>query len=72
MIEYTQIQNTVYALTEEGNQIAASGSHEFRVWNALPPKGTGAPVSIPDLKVSLLLQHDLWQVEHDRLSRYIC
>lgn len=53
MIEYTQIQNTVYGLTEEGNQIAASGSHEYRVWNALPAKGAGEPVTVPELKVSI-------------------
>jgi len=51
MIEYTQIQNTVYVLTEEGSQIAQSGSHEYRVWNALPAKGAGAPVTVPELKV---------------------
>jgi phenylalanyl-tRNA synthetase alpha chain len=53
MIEYTQIQNTMYMLSEEGKQIAASGSHEYRVWVALPAKGAGAPVGVPELKVSV-------------------
>ncbi|EKD04546.1 phenylalanine-tRNA ligase [Trichosporon asahii var. asahii CBS 8904] len=47
-----QITETVYGLTEEGAQIAKEGSHEYRVWEALPPKG-GAAVSIPDLKKAL-------------------
>lgn len=52
MVEYRQITTTSYALTEEGLGIAASGSHEYRVWGALPAKG-GEPVGVPELKVGL-------------------
>lgn len=52
MVTQEQITETVYGLTEEGAQIAKEGSHEYRVWEALPPKG-GAAVSIPDLKKAL-------------------
>lgn len=51
MIEYTQIMNTVYAPSGEGSQIVESGSHEYRVWAALPTKGTGEPMGVPELKV---------------------
>ena len=52
MVAYSQITTTFHVLTEEGREIAASGSHEFRVWQALPEKGAGEPVSIPELKVN--------------------
>ncbi|BEI90339.1 uncharacterized protein CcaverHIS019_0304090 [Cutaneotrichosporon cavernicola] len=50
MVDYKQITTNVYGLTEEGAQIAASGSHEFRVWQACPAAGAGAPVTVPELK----------------------
>jgi phenylalanyl-tRNA synthetase alpha chain len=56
MIVYKQITTTSFALTEEGLDIAAKGSHEYRVWEALPAKG-GVALSMPDLKVSY--PHDL-------------
>ncbi|KAI9636126.1 phenylalanine-tRNA ligase [Dioszegia hungarica] len=49
MIVYKQITTTSFALTEEGLDIAAKGSHEYRVWEALPAKG-GVALSMPDLK----------------------
>ncbi|CAD6586165.1 MAG: Phenylalanyl-tRNA synthetase, beta subunit, cytoplasmic [Tremellales sp. Tagirdzhanova-0007] len=52
MIAYSQITTTSHILTEEGREIAASGSHEYRVWQVLPEKGAGKPVSIPELKVN--------------------
>lgn len=39
-----------YALTPEGSQIAKEGSHEARVWAALPVKGQGKPVTPVELK----------------------
>ncbi|KAL1407023.1 Phenylalanyl-tRNA synthetase, beta subunit, cytoplasmic [Vanrija albida] len=48
MVEYTQITNNLWALTEEGKQIVASGSHEFRVWSALPVAGQPG-LSVKDL-----------------------
>ncbi|WVR04844.1 phenylalanine-tRNA ligase, alpha subunit [Kwoniella sp. DSM 27419] len=50
MITYKQITTTSYALTEEGSVIVDNGSHEYRVWQALPVKGAGEPVGIPELK----------------------
>ena len=52
MVEYSQITTTTYALTAEGEGIAKDGSHEFRVWTALSPKG-GEPKSVQDLQASL-------------------
>ena len=39
-----------HVLTAEGSQIALQGSHEARVWAALPTKGEGAAMSTEDLK----------------------
>lgn len=50
MVEYTQITNNLWALTEEGNQIAETGSHEYRVWSALPEAGQPG-LSVKDLTV---------------------
>lgn len=52
MVTQEQITETVYGLTDEGAQIAKDGSHEYRVWEALPAKG-GAAVSIPELQKAL-------------------
>jgi phenylalanyl-tRNA synthetase alpha chain len=50
MIEYKQINTTSYTLTGEGAGIVKNGSHEYRVWEVLPPAG-GSPMAIPDLQV---------------------
>lgn len=42
-----------HALSPEGSQIAAKGSHEALVWAALPLKGQGEPMGIPELKVGV-------------------
>ena len=39
-----------HVLTQEGAQIALEGSHEARVWNALPVKGEGTPLTAQQLK----------------------
>jgi phenylalanyl-tRNA synthetase alpha chain len=50
MIEYEFHENLAYALTPEGSQIAQQGSHESRVWNALPLKGSGKGLTAKELK----------------------
>jgi phenylalanyl-tRNA synthetase alpha chain len=50
MVTYTQITSTAFVLTPEGLEIADKGSHEYRLWAALPPKG-GEPIGVPELKV---------------------
>ena len=39
-----------HVLTQEGAQIALEGSHEARVWNALPMKGGGTPLTAQQLQ----------------------
>ena len=51
MVESKQITTTSFGLTEEAQGIAASGSHEYRVWRAVPEKGVGEPLTVPELKV---------------------
>ena len=51
MVTYTQIATTSFVTTPEGSGLAASGSHEYRVWAALPVKGQGEPVGAVELKV---------------------
>lgn len=54
MLSY-EIKTTFdHTLSPEGSQIAAKGSHEALVWAALPLKGQGEPMGIPELKVSIL------------------
>lgn len=49
MVAYTTIERDHYNLTDEGNEIADSGSHEAKVFNAVDPKDG---VTIADLAVS--------------------
>ncbi|EPQ59923.1 hypothetical protein GLOTRDRAFT_103431 [Gloeophyllum trabeum ATCC 11539] len=50
MITYTTHETQSHVLTPEGAQIALEGSHEARVWAALPAKGEGTPVTPAELK----------------------
>jgi phenylalanyl-tRNA synthetase alpha chain len=50
MITYETHEVISHVLTLEGVQIANEGSHEARVWSALPEKGKGTPVSPVQLK----------------------
>lgn len=50
MIHYESHEILSHALTPEGVQIAHQGSHEARVWAALPTKGAGSPVPPAELK----------------------
>lgn len=50
MIKYESHEISSHVLTPEGSQIAKDGSHEARVWGALPAKGQGTPVTPDQLK----------------------
>lgn len=50
MVTYTTQEILSHVLTPEGAQIALEGSHEARVWNALPLKGQGSHLNIKQLK----------------------
>jgi phenylalanyl-tRNA synthetase alpha chain len=50
MVEYKSIEREVWTLTEEGQELAESGSHEARVFDAIPAGEEG--ITIPDLQVS--------------------
>lgn len=53
MIEFESHEEFSYALTSEAHLIAREGSHEARLWEALPEKKDGAPgKSMDELKVS--------------------
>ena len=53
MITYTTQEEILHVLTPEGAQVANQGSHEARVWAAVPTKGEGTPLSIKDLKAKV-------------------
>ncbi|KAI9146547.1 hypothetical protein BKA69DRAFT_1171634 [Paraphysoderma sedebokerense] len=48
MLTYTTIEVDKWVLTDEGNEIADSGSHEAKVFNAIPAGSEG--LSIPELQ----------------------
>ncbi|KAF7352664.1 Phenylalanyl-tRNA synthetase alpha chain [Mycena venus] len=50
MVKFETHEIVSHVLTPEGSQIAVQGSHEARVWSALPAKGEGAPVTPVQLK----------------------
>lgn len=39
IIKVEQYANKYWELTDEGKDVAANGSHEARVYNAVPPEG---------------------------------
>ncbi|KZW04115.1 hypothetical protein EXIGLDRAFT_663554 [Exidia glandulosa HHB12029] len=45
MIKYTTQETLMHELTPEGNDLADNGSHEARVWAAVPSKGQGEPLA---------------------------
>lgn len=53
MIAYTTHETVSHVLTQEGAQIALEGSHESRVWAALPSKGVGSPITPKQLEQML-------------------
>lgn len=50
MISYDTHETSSHILTPEGAQIVLEGSHEARVWGALPAKGEGDPMGVQELK----------------------
>ena len=50
MIHYESREILSHVLTPEGAQIALHGSHEARVWAALPTRGADTPLLPADLK----------------------
>jgi hypothetical protein len=50
MIKYETHEIFSHILTPEGAQIISEGSHEARVWAALPAKGVGSPLTPVQLK----------------------
>ncbi|KAJ3559186.1 hypothetical protein NM688_g500 [Phlebia brevispora] len=50
MLTYTTHETMSHVLTPEGSSIALKGSHEARVWAALPMKGQGKPVTPKELE----------------------
>jgi phenylalanyl-tRNA synthetase alpha chain len=53
MIHYESHETLSHVLTPEGIQIALQGSHEARVWAALPTKGAGSPITPAVLKKTI-------------------
>ena len=53
MVTYRSHEIQSHVLTAEGAQIVLQGSHEARVFNALPMKGSGASMNIKDLKAAV-------------------
>lgn len=55
MLEYKAIEREFWTLTDEGRELADSGSHEARVFEAVPAGEEG--ITIPELQVlSIKLQ----------------
>ena len=50
MLTYETHETMSHVLTPEGSSIALNGSHEARVWSALPVKGQGSPVNPKELE----------------------
>jgi phenylalanyl-tRNA synthetase alpha chain len=50
MVAYTAHEREIWKLTEEGEEIANTGSHEAKVFNAIPPTGG---ILIADLVASV-------------------
>lgn len=53
MITYEVHETLSHILTKEGAEISLQGSHESRVWAAVPAKGEGAPMTVPELKAAI-------------------
>jgi phenylalanyl-tRNA synthetase alpha chain len=50
MITYETHETVSHVLTSEGSSIALNGSHEARVWAAVPAKGEGVPMPPKELE----------------------
>jgi hypothetical protein len=49
MISFTTHESDVWTLTDEGREIASHGSHEVKVFNAVPSGADG--ISLAELQV---------------------
>lgn len=45
MIDFTPLDRISWTLTEEGKQVAKDGSHEARVFGAIPAGDEGLPIA---------------------------
>jgi phenylalanyl-tRNA synthetase alpha chain len=45
MIDFTPIDRIAWVLTKEGKQLAKDGSHEARVFEAIPAGEEGLPIA---------------------------
>lgn len=59
MVDYAPIEREVWTLTEEGKQLADQGSHEARVFEAVPPGDEGIPIA--ELQVINEVELLIWQ-----------
>ncbi len=50
MVTYTTHETMSHVLTAEGSSIAMNGSHEARVWSALPTKEQRPPLTPKELE----------------------
>lgn len=53
MVTYTSHETLSHVLTPEGASIALNGSHEARVWDAVPVKGEGEPMTSKELEAKI-------------------
>lgn len=53
MVTFHQINVDQHVLTAEGSQIAQSGSHEFRVWSALPPPASETGLTAKEIEAKV-------------------
>ncbi|GAA5997246.1 phenylalanine--tRNA ligase subunit alpha [Rhodotorula paludigena] len=53
MVTFKQVNLEQHVLTGEGAQIAQSGSHEYRVWSALPAPGSDAGLTAKEIEAKV-------------------
>lgn len=58
MLDYTPLTYEYWRLTGEGEQLAKEGSHEARVFAAIPAGEEG--LAIKQLQVWAILSHVMW------------
>jgi phenylalanyl-tRNA synthetase alpha chain len=60
MIDFKPIDRIVWTLTEEGQQLAKDGSHEARVFEAIPPGEEGLSIAELQVKYRIFLYHTFY------------
>ncbi|BGO99131.1 Phenylalanyl-tRNA synthetase, beta subunit, cytoplasmic [Rhodotorula toruloides] len=53
MVTFRQVNVDQHVLTAEGSQIAQSGSHEYRVWSALPPPASETGLTAKEIEAKV-------------------